>query len=189
MAIYTVDWFTPHISIWQSVLQPFRDKPVKFLEIGSFEGRSTVWLLENILTHADSTITCVDPYKEYEDLQKQHIDWEAVKNRFIENTKQWEQKVLLKQEESTNFMRYCTENTYDFIYLDGCHTARQTMIDAILAHIILKPDGILIFDDYLWAGLAIANNVPKGSIDAFMTSFSGDYDLKSLGYQVILQKK
>jgi hypothetical protein len=41
-------------------------RPVNFLELGSYEGRSTVWMLESLLTHPQSHITCVDPFVYFE---------------------------------------------------------------------------------------------------------------------------
>lgn len=188
MPTYSQDWFTAHIPIWTSVLSHLRDVPTKALEIGSFEGRSTVWLLENILLHKDSRIVCVDPYKSYSDLKNVDIDWDVIKQRFMDNTAPWKDKVELWQMDSKDLGK-TDYNQYDFIYVDGGHESRQVFIDLALSHLLLKQGGIMIIDDYLWGGLAVGNNVPKGAIDAFMTAFSGDYELKSLGYQIILQKK
>ena len=55
--IFTVDWFSHNIPSWDIYLNNFKNKPnLNFLEIGSFQGRSTVWLLENILTENDLKI-------------------------------------------------------------------------------------------------------------------------------------
>ncbi len=32
------------------------------VEIGSFEGRSTLWILENLLRHPDSRMHCIDTF-------------------------------------------------------------------------------------------------------------------------------
>lgn len=55
---FTQDWFSMRHPHWPKYADP---KPeLNVLEIGSYEGRSAVWMLENLLTHHDSTITCVD---------------------------------------------------------------------------------------------------------------------------------
>ena len=62
--IFTVDWFSHNIPSWDIYLNNFKNKPnLNFLEIGSFQGRSTVWLLENILTDENSSITCIDTFE------------------------------------------------------------------------------------------------------------------------------
>ena len=60
---FTSDWFTPHIPIWEKVLSPLKGKPdIRYLEIGVFEGRSSLWIAENILTHPSSHLTVIDPF-------------------------------------------------------------------------------------------------------------------------------
>src|SRR5436305_11885268 len=43
---FTRDWFTHNAPVLDAVLAPFKGKPVHALEVGVFEGKSTVWLLE-----------------------------------------------------------------------------------------------------------------------------------------------
>lgn len=60
---YTQDWFSANIPRFNIHLAHMRDKEnLNFLEIGSFEGRSTGWLLENVLTHDSSKIICIDTF-------------------------------------------------------------------------------------------------------------------------------
>ena len=55
---FTSDWFSHNDFKWNIYLEKFKNKPcVDFLEIGSYEGMSCLWLLENILTHEKSKIT------------------------------------------------------------------------------------------------------------------------------------
>jgi hypothetical protein len=49
--IYTDDYTTRNIESWRDMLYSLAGKPnILALEVGTFEGRSAVWLLENILT-------------------------------------------------------------------------------------------------------------------------------------------
>lgn len=185
---FTNEWFNSNIPLWEQFLSPLNGNEIHALEIGSFEGRSAVWLLENVLTHPKSTITCVDSYKEYDEMEQYKYDWEAVKNRFVNNTLEWKDKVILKVEESTNFLKNC-EAKFDLIYIDGNHYSFQVLIDVVLAHLLLKRRGLIIFDDYLYGGLGVSPLVPKGAIDAFMTCFFQFYEPISMGYQIILRKK
>ena len=58
---YTYDFFSTKIDMWQRLLGPLRNLPaLRFLEIGSFEGLSSCWLLTNILTHQSGTLLCID---------------------------------------------------------------------------------------------------------------------------------
>jgi hypothetical protein len=60
---FTVDWFSHNVPRWTEQLGAFAGRPdLRFLEIGSFEGRSAVWLLEHVLTH--ETARLLDPGSE-----------------------------------------------------------------------------------------------------------------------------
>lgn len=61
---FTSDWVTRNETLWREHLGHLQAKSVRAVEIGSFEGRATIWLLENILTHPDSRITTIDPFFE-----------------------------------------------------------------------------------------------------------------------------
>jgi len=64
MPNFSVDWHSHNIPHWRRILERYRGQPkVRALEIGSFEGRSTIWLLENILTHETAHIDCIDTFK------------------------------------------------------------------------------------------------------------------------------
>ena len=56
---YTVDWFGRGEDLKQ-IIKFDSESELHILEIGSFEGRSTIWFLENLLKNPKSTITCVD---------------------------------------------------------------------------------------------------------------------------------
>jgi hypothetical protein len=60
---FTQDWFSYYIPVLREVLAPLVGKPVHALEIGVFEGQCTVWLLENVLTHPEATLTWVDTFE------------------------------------------------------------------------------------------------------------------------------
>lgn len=49
---FTSDYVSEHIPRWRDLFEEYRGQPdVRMLEIGSYEGRSAVWFLENVLTH------------------------------------------------------------------------------------------------------------------------------------------
>ncbi len=184
---YTTDWFLNNIPLWEKTLFPLAGKPLRVLEIGCFEGRATVWLLQNILTHPDSQITCIDPFTSDQELHE--IDFRKVQERFLRNTIEWKEKVDLHIGRSAEILPILPSDSYDLIYVDGSHLAKDALIDGVLSHLLLKEKGIIIFDDYLWNTLVKFPLVPKGAIDAFMECFALEYDVLYLGHQVILQKK
>lgn len=187
----TTDWFTKNIPIWEKVLADFKGKPIHAVELGSYEGRSAIWLLENILTHPEATLTCVDSWEGGVDFTEYGTkpDWEAVKEKFCNNVEKYGTKVAVYEGDTTEFLLTHQDEKADLIYVDASHTAADCLTDGVLSHLLLKPGGIIIFDDYLWGALNHAPNVPKGAIDAFMECFAEQYEALGLGYQVILRKK
>ena len=84
------------------------------------------------------------------------------------------------------------DKKYDFIYIDGCHESKEVLEDAILSWQVLKNDGILIFDDYLWGihrGETRQTKAPKLAIDCFMSCYGEYIDILEVDYQVVLRKK
>ena len=53
---FTTDYFSIHHLMWEALFKEVFPVGLEynFLEVGSWEGRSTVWLLQNVLTHPNS---------------------------------------------------------------------------------------------------------------------------------------
>jgi predicted O-methyltransferase YrrM len=175
--VFTTDWFTQNISALNILLNNFVDKPINALEIGSWEGRSTVWFLENVLSHKDSKITCVDPWPSSE-----------VFMRFIYNIRDHLQKVNMMKGYSSDVLRTIHEQ-YDFIYIDGSHTSWDTLEDAVLSFKLLKPNGFMVFDDYKGGDLDDTVTSPYKGINAFIEVYEKHIDVLYKEYQVYIRKK
>lgn len=60
---FTEDWFSSRVPTWDEFVRPLGDLPsVRVLEIGVFEGRGTVWLLQHVARRDGDHIDCVDPF-------------------------------------------------------------------------------------------------------------------------------
>src|SRR5262249_32758673 len=57
---FSTDWAGNHFFYWAELLHPLREKPIRILEIGSWEGRSALFFL-NYLPR--SRIVCIDPFE------------------------------------------------------------------------------------------------------------------------------
>ena len=194
---FTVDWFSFNIPVWTKYLDHIKNKPdLMFLEIGSFEGRSATWLLENILTHKTSKIVCVDTF----DGSVEHIDdpelnklLPTLYDTFCHNISSFSDQVIIKRGKSQDILKHI-DQLFDFIYIDGDHTAVAVLEDAVLSFALLKPGGILIFDDYMW-GVDLADktkrnpNIPKNAIDVFLMIYADKLDILYIDNQAIISKK
>lgn len=78
---FTTDWVTQFVPSWtKHVLPVLAGRPgVRWLEVGSFEGRSALWTLDNVLTGPGSEITCVDLW------QRMWLQKSDFEQRFDEN--------------------------------------------------------------------------------------------------------
>ena len=164
-------------------------KELHILEIGSFEGKSTIWFLDNILQNKNSTITCVDPWMSYSQDRdslnsylKEENEWDLTKwktkelflKNIVENGNS--SKVIIRQGFSDKVLPclITEQKMYDIIFIDGNHTAPYVMMDSVMSWPLLKKGGIMIFDDYNWEFDNPPTLRPKESVDYFMLSFS-DY--------------
>ena len=178
-----------HGANWLQWLAKYKDQPCSAVEVGSFEGRSALWFLENILTHPQSVLTCVDTWEGSEDHHAFGVDCSHLFETFSANVQPYGGKVSARRGRSQSVLRGFSESLADFIYIDGSHTAPNVLQDSVLCWPILKPGGILIWDDYewKWAGKELLDE-PMIAIDAFLMCFFGQYRMLHRGYQVAVEK-
>lgn len=145
--VYTQDYVTYKTEIWTKFLSPFIGKPnVRYLEIGVFEGRSLIWMLENILTDDSSNAVAIDPFHLW------HIKFKPFYDTFMHNLKisGLASKINFIQGFSQDQFVNLANQKFDIIYVDGHHDATQVLLDLNGVKNLLKSDGLLIIDDYLW---------------------------------------
>lgn len=196
---FTSDWFSGHIPLWERVLGPLKGKAdLSFLEVGSYEGRSACWLLQNILTHESARLTCVDLFEVGEELLmtsdamglniRPAYDIGAAFDANIRAIGATD-KVLALKGKSRELLRTLPLDHFDCAYIDGSHTSVSALSDGLLAWDLLKPGGLLIFDDYQWNCFPDAPlRNPATGIDAFLTCFVDEYETVHKEFQVIVRK-
>lgn len=177
---FSQDWFSHHIPAWNKILPLLR--PSRVLEIGSYEGRATSYMIETCCAFGPLQITCVDTWAGAADLSDTMMA--GVEARFDENTRLAIDVAhapvslrKIKQPSAIALAGFVAsgEPQFDLIYVDGSHTAPDVLIDAVLAFQLLRVGGIMIFDDYLWTlepqASVDALNLPKPAVDAFANIF------------------
>lgn len=187
---YTQDWFSMHVPQWNMIFKQLGRRNA-ILEIGSFEGRSTCWLIENALAD-DGTIHCIDTWQGGEEHSSDVMN--SVFETFNHNTslalRNSKKSVRVICEPSyLALARLITEgNLYDFIYVDGSHQAIDVLTDACMAWQTLSIGGVMVFDDYLWGDPEHPQHNPKLAIDAFTLSLGNRFKVVMVGSQWAIQR-
>lgn len=194
MYTYQSDWFSEQVPLWEQYLAEFKGKDaLSFLEVGSFEGRSAVWLLTHILTGDNARLTCIDTFEgSIENQTKAGIDLSQIEKNFDRNIEATgvAYKVQKIKDTSTSAFQKLTLGSYDCIYIDGSHTAPDVLSDAVMYFHLLKKGGVMIFDDYIWDEPGMKElDKPQPAIDAFLMIYVNELEILYKGIQVIIRKK
>lgn len=191
------DWFNAHIPYWQQYffeqLKWDTSIPHTVIEIGSFEGLSSVWILNNLLDNKHSKLYCIDTFQGSIEMDKSLVDglYERFKNN-IQTTNKVNQVVVQKGFSQKELSKLIAKDIQaDFIYVDGSHLAKDVLSDAVMAWQLLVPGGTIIFDDYHWRFRT--DNIlkhPKYGIDSFVNCFYDEIKFvrTNQNYQYYIQK-
>ena len=189
---FSSDWFGAGVPYWNVIIEQY--KPKKFLEVGSFEGRSACYMVDVCSQFSPIELYCVDTWQGSVEHKADEII-ENLESTFDENLKTSimtaKNPVTFhkrKGKSSDQLPKLVAEGHRDFdlIYIDGSHVATDVMLDACFSFQLLKVGGILIFDDYLWEGwnemspediknLLETHHHPKPAIDAFLSIFTNKF--------------
>jgi predicted O-methyltransferase YrrM len=180
------DWFTGGYAeeSFRRHLIPFVGfRDARFLQIGAYCGDASVWLAENILTGENTRLVDVDTWQGSNEIDHQPINFDDVfafyKSRIPRNVQTFIG--------TSDAFFGLTHPPFDFIYVDGSHETHQVLRDAVNAERLLKPGGLLAFDDYMWGGAA--RNIPRPAIDAFLRCYEERIDVLEVGLQVWVRKR
>ena len=181
---YTQNWFL--VSEIRHYLDKFLDKSKenKILEIGCFEGLSSVFFADNFIDNAKSCLTCVDPFLTVNNDHRKYLqNNEEMNFDFnISNCKNLDKITVHKITSDLFFVK--NTQTYDFIYIDGCHQPDFIKRDMENSFNILEKNGIMWMDDYGGGdGIQI-----KNTMNAFLEKYTGKYELIHKGYQLAIKK-
>jgi predicted O-methyltransferase YrrM len=188
---FQTDWFSSTISEWEETLAVYKAKPhLSFLEIGSFEGRSAIWLLDNILTDPTSHLTCVDTWHGSAEHEGTGLDFTKIEVNFDYNIQASgkAQQVRKIKGLSAIELKKLPIDSYDFIYIDASHKASNVLEDAVLSWQLLREGGLIIFDDYVWEPQYAKIDSPQIAINAFVTCYADKLKVLRQGMQMTIQK-
>ena len=195
---FSNEWFPTWQHIWVDAFERLgwdRMKTHQVIEIGAFEGQCTSWLTDVLLGDNNSRVVVIDPFTGSMEHVAEQKD--GLFDRFNNNLRQvgQPQRLVIKRQFSSAALPelYCQKAQADFIYVDGSHTAKDVLADAVQAWPLLVKGGIMIFDDYQWQNFYPDNPAlnPKMGIDAFVACYFSEIKLIPWGqsYQLFIIKR
>jgi predicted O-methyltransferase YrrM len=193
MKVYNFpNWFSQYAEgYFGAHLTSRAGQPLRCLQIGAYTGDATTWLLANVLTHPESSLTDVDTWRGSRELAHDAIDFAEVEAYYDFRTKDARSSGRLRKAKgmsSSFFADLAEETRYDFIYVDGDHTALGVMTDAVHAFAHLEVGGLLAFDDYEWTSGRGSIYEPKMAVDAFTAVTADRMERVAGGLQVWLRR-
>jgi len=182
---FSQDWSKHFVANATAHLSPLAGRPLRYLEIGVFEGRSALWMLEHVLTHPDSRLVGVDAWP---------VEGDPFEARARENLAHHAARVELHKGPSAEVLRgdAFEPESFDLVYIDGDHSAWGALSDSVLAWPLLRVGGTCVWDDYGWKRApwkrAPRHERPADAIDAFLRALRGKHELLFRNYQVGVRK-
>lgn len=158
------NYFYLRIHIWKGFFNDKNFNNLNYLEIGSYEGMSALWLKER---YKDLNITCIDT---------------SFQENYYDNIKGTDIKTFKGNIE--DFVDTNTE-TFDLIYVDGEHTDSSLFKDCYLSFKLLNENGYMIIDGYK---LNLYSNNCRWGIDKFLNLVPNQYKIITQDSQLIIQK-
>jgi len=202
------DWWTQdHQSNYELIKDHLmyrnrRTQPIRFLEIGVFEGRPTIWFVENILRYyPGSTYVCVEPDPAPNFEHNMTLLRQRAPNVSIEHHRLYSEEYLPKMICS---IRSSESPGFDAAYIDGDHNAPGVLRDGVMVWECLKEGGVELFDDYEMEATDPWHYISHGefkqypranfkhpccAIDAFLNVYRGLYDRFIDNFQVGVIKR
>ena len=178
--------------IFESMLERFRGKECKILEIGTYVGTSVISMLKYL---PDATATVIDMWKNYnENTSLNTLEENGIEEIFYENVKKAEMDSrieILKGDSKDILKDLITKNKrYNFIYVDGSHTYLDCYNDMVSSLKLLSNNGILAIDDYLWMSenREDEKDRPYHAVNDFIEKYSDELKILHQGYRVFLLK-
>ncbi len=166
---FTEDWLTAVAPVWDNLFKSLKNQEdLKYLEVGVFEGRSLIWMLQNIFNHSSSNAVAIDTF------------FECPREKLVENLRRAKvlERIDLVEGNSRDALKKMEPAQFDLIYIDADHRARGAMADLILSWDLLRIGGYLIFDDY---NIHSSINPVEASVmigaDCFLTAFQNELRL------------
>jgi len=157
------NWYN-HVNV-----NEYKDKPINYLEIGTFYGANILSVAKTYGLHSNSKLYCIDPWEDYDDYPEYKDMQSSIYEKCMQNIAKSgaKDKITAIRGYSNNEIPKFQDDFFDIIYIDGNHEPEYVLEDAVLSFRKLKKGGIMIFDDYGWGG----PDLTQRGIDGFLSGY------------------
>lgn len=141
---FQYDFFSHNIPHWEKILTYLNEKfgnNLRCLEVGAFEGKSALYMLDNFV--GESNLTVIDYFR-----------FPKIKQTYFNNIKNHPKHNQVRTIEGQSFVelsKLLNEDPFDFIYIDAGKTSADNLFNLIVGERLLREGGIMIVDDFEWA--------------------------------------
>ena len=141
---YIVDWSKASTKNIKYIFDRHITHPKSTMEIGVFEGRTTFWMVDSY--PSINRHVAIDPFRGNYEVDETILD--IVKDRFLDNLSQCphNSKIEFHESKSVDVLNLLNEE-FDFIYIDGDHTASSVLEDIVRCFQLIRSGGVIILDD------------------------------------------
>lgn len=184
---FSEHWASSLRELCEIVYGDARDQVRSVLEIGAFEGRSTVFLATFFL---NARIDTIDTFAG-SDEHKFIAGASHTEGVFDRNTAAFSARIRKHKGWSYDHLPRlrAAGSQFDVAFVDGSHFSDDIYVDTFYAWAMLQPGGVLIWDDYLWAEYANPLSDPGAAIDRFLEVHEGEFEPLFAGWMVAVRKK
>jgi len=178
---YTKTWVT-HSEIRRNLVN-FLDlsKENNILEIGCYEGLTSVFFADNFINNKKSSLTCIDPFLHIDNNDHRMLLQNGEELNFdfnISNCKNTD-KITIHKITSDKFFEN-NNSTYNFIYIDGCREPDFIQRDMENSLKFLEKNSIMLMYDY--------DGEIKQHADNFLVKYNGLCKVIDKGYQIAIKR-
>lgn len=177
MPTFTTDWFTRRIPEIKASLEGVPND-ANVLEIGSWEGLSTLWFLQRF---SDGNMTCVDTWAGGS--EHSSFDMHSIEEHFQSNVAEHASRIRVLKGNSRDVLFGLTPRKFDVVYVDGSHDRADALSDIVMSWNLLKVGGVMLVDD-----CGSDDPGPRLAVQSFASMHVGHWDLLHQGYQIHLRK-
>ena len=180
----TTDYFSINAYYWDLIINK-NFKEFSYLEIGSWEGSSASYVLNNFKT---KKVICVDIWDKYDDeYREENLQrFESFKS----NLNEFKERFSFFKNTSDEYFTNSNER-FDIIYIDGWHEAPQVYKDLNNSWNSLNINGLIICDDYFYGNIKLNNssNLPANAINQFLSEKKDSLNIVCVNNTQIFIKK